>query len=358
MELNNVDPGGRNPDHVVKHGKRISSKLYSDTRLMLRSIVILDKTTSNFIQIGIPIILIVYLARGFANGVFIPYSMTYVIDGLKNQDNKLFQGGVVLLITTALVFVVTEIVQMIYFKKLTRGIASMKRYIIDRIKREGVHEDPEDLVGKISSDVDFVVWNLNAVLTTLLPNLFTAITALYTINSFAPSIGFIATASVTPYILYAEIYSRRVETYRAQERKMYAQSIVYIKNIVYGESVNGDLDKTLKTWEYSINKILWIDRFYFAVGMATWFSSMGLIALLAGREVTMGKLGLGVLSGILYATLTTHSGMLNAMWALCVQGQTATTLKRILKYLESSSDTRGYNVLRQLAFTKSKKSIH
>jgi hypothetical protein len=64
MELNNVDPGGRNPDRVVKHGKRISSKLYSDTRLMLRSTVILDKTTSNFTKIGIPIILIVYLARG------------------------------------------------------------------------------------------------------------------------------------------------------------------------------------------------------------------------------------------------------------------------------------------------------
>jgi len=352
-----VDPGGRNPDHVVKHGKGISSKLYSDTRLMLRSIVILDKTTSNFTKIGIPIILIVYLARGFANGVFIPYSMTYVIDGLKNQDNKLFQGGVVLLITTALVFVVTEIAQMIYFKKLTRGIASMKRYIIDRIKREGVYEDPEDLVGKISSDVDFVVWNVNAVLTTLLPNLFTAITALYTIYSFAPSIGFIATASVTPYVLYAEIYSRRVEMYRAQERKMYAQSIVYIKNIVYGESVNGDLDKTLETWEYSINKILWIDRFYFAAGLATWFSSMGLIAVLAGREVTMGKLGLGVLSGILYATLTTHSGMLNAMWALCIQGQTATTLKRILNYLESSGDTRGYNVLRQLVLVRAKKSV-
>jgi len=357
MELNNVDPGGRNPDHVVKHSKGISSKLYSDTRLMLRSIVILDKTTSNFTKIGIPIILIVYLARGFANGVFIPYSMTYVIDGLKNQDNKLFQGGVVLLITTALVFVVTEIAQMIYFKKLTRGIASMKRYIIDRIKREGVYEDPEDLVGKISSDVDFVVWNVNAVLTTLLPNLFTAITALYTIYSFAPSIGFIATASVTPYVLYAEIYSRRVEMYRAQERKMYAQSIVYIKNIVYGESVNGDLDKTLETWEYSINKILWIDRFYFAAGLATWFSSMGLIAVLAGREVTMGKLGLGVLSGILYATLTTHSGMLNAMWALCIQGQTATTLKRILNYLESSGDTRGYNVLRQLVLVRAKKSV-
>lgn len=49
------------------------------------------------------------------------------------------------------------------------------------MRKDCLQENPEELVGKVASDVDFIVWNINAVLTTLLPNLFTALTALITI---------------------------------------------------------------------------------------------------------------------------------------------------------------------------------
>ena len=315
----------------------LRSKLYSDTVLMLHIIKYLDTVVSNFAKISIPILLIVYLIRGFVNGTFIPYSITYIVNGLKDENKNVLQAGLILLLASSVIFAITEIAQMNYFKKLTRSIISLKKHILSKIVRKDcLQENPEELVGKVASDVDFIVWNINAVLTTLLPNLFTALTALITIYSFNTTIGLITATSTIPYVIYAEIYTKRVEVYRALERKTYAQSIVHIKNIIYGEKVDKDLDNILKKWEYSVNKMMWLDRFYFSASLATSLLSVSGVALLASREVSSNKLSIGALSGILYASITAHFGMLNAMWAFCIQGQTVSTLKRIVNYLLTS----------------------
>jgi hypothetical protein len=77
-----------------------------------------------------------------------------------------------------------------------------------------------------------------------------------------------------------------------------------------------------------------MDRFYYALSFATLFLSVGGVAAVAAGEVEERGLSVGALTAVLFAALTAHSGALNAMWALCVQGQTVTTLKRIINYLQ------------------------
>jgi hypothetical protein len=104
----------------------LRSKLYSDTVLMLRIIKYLDTVVLNFAKISIPILLIVYLIRGFVNGTFIPYSITYIVNGLKDENKNVLQAGLILLLASSVIFAITEIAQMNYFKKLTRSIISLK----------------------------------------------------------------------------------------------------------------------------------------------------------------------------------------------------------------------------------------
>ena len=312
------------------------SKLYSDTLLVLRVLLYLDRVVLNFAKISIPLLVAVFLVRGFVNGTLIPYSITFIVNWLGERGRGDFYSGVVLMTVSGALFAVTEVALMAYFKKLTRSIVALKENIISTITtaRRSTQDTPEDLVGKIASDVDFAVWNINAVLTTLLPNLFTAITALITLYSFEHSVGLVATATITPYLLYAEVYARRVDAYRTLERKTYAQSLVYIRDIVYSGGPSRDLRRVLADWEYSVNKILWLDRLYFTASFITALLSASAISLLATRRVLEGRLSLGALSGVVYASITAHFAALNAMWALCIQGQTTIVLRRILSYLQ------------------------
>lgn len=319
----------------------LGSKLYSDTLYMVSAIRYINSMVPGFMSIGLTTLFIVFIARGVVNGTLIPYSITYVIDGLRDSRDSLFLYGLALLASSGLVFAVSEIALMVYFKRLTKGIVVMKKKIMDVVRGRGASgEDLEDLVGKIANDTDFIVWNINGVLTTLLPNIFTTMMSVATVYSFSKSIGLFLAITTLPYVLYAEVYSRRVEYYRSVERRAYAQSIVYIKNIVYGEKVNGDLEKTLYSWNQSIDRILWLDRVYWSLGLGTALVSMIGISLFSEREMREGRMDVASLAGLLSASLTAHFGMLNAMWALCVQGQTVAALKRVVSHLMSLTTAR------------------
>jgi len=321
--------------------KRISFKLHLDFSIVVHTVIALNKIVPNFAKLGIPVIVAIYLARGFANGVFISHSIAYVVNGFKENNEGYVKAGLELLLESALVFITTEIAQMVFFKKLSRAIVSLKQYLIRLIRSGKLGDDPEDLVGKISNDVDFIVWNTNAFLTTLLPNLFTAIMALSTVLGFDKVLGATVALSLIPYLLYSEVYSRRIEGYRVQERKMYAKSITYIRNIVYGDRSNvQDLDETLSAWEHAVNKIMWIDRYYFALGFATWFLSVAGVAVIGISRAYNKVLDVGALAGTLYAAMTAHAAMLNATWALCIQSQTSATIKRILGYIALISEEK------------------
>ncbi len=228
----------------------------------MRVLLNLDKFVSNFAKISIPLLIAVFSIRGLVNGTLIPYSVTFIVNALRDLGGSELYLGIALLVLSGALFAITEIALMAYFKKLARSIVALKEHIVNVVvnMRKRVQDNPEDLVGKIASDVDFAVWNINAILTTLLPNLFTTLTALITLYSFEYTIGLVATTTALPYLLYAEVYARRVDAYRTLERKTYAQSFVYIRDVVYSGGLSRDLRRVLADWEYSVNKILWLDR--------------------------------------------------------------------------------------------------
>ncbi|MEZ0290081.1 MAG: hypothetical protein ABWJ42_03200 [Sulfolobales archaeon] len=314
------------------------SKLLRDFQYIFYIIRYVNNLVPSFLKIGMGTIFVVFIARGFINGIMIPYSISYVVEGLssRERDMSLFYKALYMFAAAGVIFGVTEIAQMIYFKRLTRSIVKLKLIMLGRISREkSLGEDEIDnIVGKIANDVDFIVWNINGVITTLLPNLFTSTLSVVAVYTFNTMIGVSVLITLLPYIVYAEFYSRNIEKPRVDERTYYAKSIVYIKRLVFGERVNGDISNVLSEWNRSVDKILWLDRVYWTLSLSTASLSMIYVSLLSWREVNENRLSLGSLAGLLSAALGSHFSMINAVWALCVQGQTVATIKRVIRELE------------------------
>ena len=323
-------------DQFYSKNYHYESKLLKDLFYFIAIMRYLNTLVPNFIKYGISVLVVIYLFRGVVNGVTIPYSITYLVESArKGYSSQSFSNAMILLISSATIFAVTEIASMIYFKRLTRGIVLVKERLLDSVKSSRNDSSSDDLVGRIANDVDFVVWNINGVITTLLPNLFTAIMSMISVYSFNSLVGVFTAITLMPYIVYSEFYSRRAEIYRSIERRNYALSISYIKSLVYGERVNGDLRRVLLEWNSSIDKILWLDRYFWAISLSTALVSMSGIAFMSYKELERNRLDISSLAGLLSASLTAHFAMMNAMWALCIQGQTVAAIKRILEHLDT-----------------------
>ncbi len=323
-------------NHLASNRGHYESKILKDLLYLATILKYIETLVPGFIKYGITLLIVIFIVRGTVNGFAIPYSITYIVDGLKNSLSEVFMRGVYLLIISGILFAITEILLMIYFKRLTRGIVVTKEKLLNSFgnsDRNNNH-DPDDLVGRIANDVDFVFWNINGVITTLLPNLFTSIMSVAAVYSFNHFIGIFITITMLPYIIYTELYSRKAETYRLTERRTYSLSISYIKNLIYGEKVNGDLFKVLREWNISVDKILWLDRYFWSISLTTALGSLAGIALLSSKELNEGRINIATLSGLLSASLTAHFSMVNTMWALCVQGQTVAAIKRVAEYLD------------------------
>jgi len=323
-------------NHLMSNRGYYESKILKDLSYLATILKYVETLVPGFIMYGITLLILIFVIRGAVNGFAIPYSITYVVDGLKNSFSEVFMRGVFLLIISGILFAVTEILLMIYFKRLTRGIVVIKEKLLSSLNNSSKSDnhDLDDLVGRIANDVDFVFWNINGVLTTLLPNLFTSVMSVAAVYSFNHFIGVFISITMLPYIIYTELYSRKAETYRSVERRTYSLSISYIKNLIHGEKTNGDLLKVLREWNISVDKILWLDRYFWSISLSTALGSVAGITLLSSRELSEGRLNIATLSGLLSASLTAHFSMMNTMWALCVQGQTVAAIKRVVEYLD------------------------
>jgi ABC-type multidrug transport system fused ATPase/permease subunit len=316
--------------------RSFSSKLFEDLVLMVRFLKIMGLSgTKDLLRYSLAILVGVFAVRAVANGVLVPYAISHVINFIRDGDSRgSIAMGAGLFGASAALFLITELALFKYFKSLTDGIVEVKRVLIRNISlvRSEGRDSPEDLVGKLANDVDFIVWNINGVLTTLLPNLLTGIASAATVASFSHQIGALTAVTLIPYIVYAEAYSRRIETYRSEERRSYSVTMARIKDIVYGGSDDGGLERALGIWRSSVLNIIWMDRLYWGASLATAFTSMSLIAVISTRDLREDRIDPGSMAGILSAALTAHMGMLNAMWAMCVQGQTSAAIKRLIIY--------------------------
>lgn len=315
---------------------RIRSKVIDDVTTMARFIRNIIIPHSPGFSLALFVMITVFVVRSVVGGYFIPQAIANVVNAVRRSEEELFfkrfVTGVGLFGAAAIVFIATEFALMRYFTKLADSIVSLKKAMLAKINENGNNEPLDDVIGRVSSDIDFVIWNINAVLTTLLPNVFTAVASTITIFSFNTSIGLAMLASSAPYMLLAEYYSRKAEVARLEERRAYSASIAYIRDALY-ERRNGDLlNNVFSWWRKSITNLIWFDRIYWGFGLFTQFSSAAAISYMSIEKARKGEIDVGTLAGIISAALGAHGAMLNAMWALCIQSQTVAAIKRVTIY--------------------------
>lgn len=315
-------------------------KIAKDFMIVAEFLVrIVSRFVSGF-KYSLLLMLIVFTLRAVVAGNLIPQAITNIVnsvvklgDGFSlSFDETRFMIGIVVFLVSGITYVLTEFVLMKYFKDIARAIVVLKEEMLKHVRFNGTSDQPDDALGKISNDVDFVMWNINVVLTTLIPNLFTAIVASMTLFSYNRFIGWVSLAFLVPYVLLAEYYSVKVEPARLRERENYSVSIARIRDVLYGEPDNGVLSKVLSAWRNSITAIMLYDRVYWGLGLASVYVSTGVVTFFSVGQARSGELDVGSLAGVISATLNAHNALLNAMWALCMQGQTTAVVKRIMKY--------------------------
>ncbi|MEM0311178.1 MAG: hypothetical protein QXF10_07035 [Ignisphaera sp.] len=325
---------------------RIRSKLLQDSITMARFIHdIIIPNVSGF-GLALSIMVTVFIVRSIVGGYMVPQAIVNIVNAVRRNVSypqfffERLVTSVGLFGVAAIIFIVSEFALMKYFSKLADAIVGLKNAMLRKIHENGSNESLEDVIGRVSSDIDFVIWNINGVLTTLLPNIFTTVTSTITIFSFNTFIGLITLATYAPYMIIAEYYSRRVEVARGEERKAYSASIAYIRDAIY-EHRNGDLlNKVFMWWRKSITALMWFDRVYWGFSLFTQYSSATLISYLSIEKARSGEIDVGTLAGILSASLGAHGAMMNAMWALCIQGQTIAAIKRIAVYFTQDIQSR------------------
>ena len=281
---------------------------------------------------SLTLMVVVFFVRAVIGGNIVPQAISNIVNALKDEETNILVYGLGLFGVSAIVYAITEFVLFRYFRKLAETIVTLKKYMLSSIRDGGAVDAPEDVIGRVSSDVDFVVWNMNATLVTLIPNIFTGIVATYTVFDFNMQVGMVTLCTLLPYLLLAEYYSRRAEAARLEERHEYSVSIAYIRDIVYWQQENGFLDKVLEKWYRAILRVMWYDRVYWGMSLFTQFASLGLVSSIALSQARSGFINAGSLAGILSAAISAHTALLNAMWALCIQGQTTAAIKRVIAY--------------------------
>jgi ABC-type multidrug transport system fused ATPase/permease subunit len=291
------------------------------------------------------IMITVFGIRASMGGYAIPQAIANIVNAVRNGISDAlfinrFLTGILILLASAVIFFATEFALLKYFTKLVDAIVILKNVMLKRIEKRGNSGSPEDIVGRISSDVDFIIWNINAVLTTLIPNLFNGVASIASVFSFNAVIGYAALASLIPYAMIAEYYSRRVEPVRTEERRAYSSSIVHVRNAVYEYRDFDILSSVFSWWRKATIALMWYDRVFWGCALLTQFTSVSAIAYISVNKARTGEIDVGALAGILTAVSGAHGAIMNAMWALCIQSQTVAAIKRVSEHFFTGKDDK------------------
>jgi hypothetical protein len=163
---------------LLKRFQRI--KILEDLILILKFLrhVVLPYVRS--FALATLLMITVFAVRAAMGSYAIPQAIANIVNAIKNggaTDSKLYTGLSIFL-TSAITFFATEFLLYKYFSKLSNAIVSIKNVILERLRVEQLSDSLEDVVGKITSDVDFVIWDINAVLITLIPNKLNAVASI------------------------------------------------------------------------------------------------------------------------------------------------------------------------------------
>jgi ABC-type multidrug transport system fused ATPase/permease subunit len=281
-----------------------------------------------------------FLSRSVALGLMLPLILRDVVTALSSTppDSRLLNQGMVSLAAVAVTVSATEWLLRPFWTYMARGIVSIKKRLVEReIAGRG---EGGDVVGRIVSDVDFVIWNSSGGFTSMLPNFLMGAASLAAMLSLSPAIGLLGASIIPPFIILTEIYSRRVEHARNIERSYYSQNIHFAERYLSGE-VGGlpQFRSALDRWLTGVVRLIHYDRIFWFSGLVV-STTLPLGVLWLGlAELGQGRIGVGAIAGSLYASVNYSMSLLNGFWGLCMLGQSLAPIKRVAMIAQERART-------------------
>ena len=190
--------------------------------------------------------LVAFALRAYASGSLIPLSITDVVNYLQQDNGHGLRRAILMLAASAVIFSATEWLFRPFWASIARGIANIKARLISGAPRG---QDPSDLVGRLASDVDFVMWNLGGMYTTFVPNLLTALVATATVWQLSEPMGVVTVAALPISLLILEPYLAGVERARTVERRYYSELVHRLEERLRGTASDEDFVRSVRMWE-------------------------------------------------------------------------------------------------------------
>jgi len=272
--------------------------------------------------------LVAFALRAYASGSLIPLSITDIVNYLQQDNGHGLRRAILMLAASAVIFSATEWLFRPFWASIARGIANIKARLISGAPRG---QDPSDLVGRLASDVDFVMWNLGGMYTTFVPNLLTALVATATVWQLSEPMGVVTVAALPISLLILEPYLAGVERARTVERRYYSELVHRLEERLRGTASDEDFVRSVRMWEKGMVGQVHYDRFYWSLSLLYGYALPAALAVMGVGEVRAGRLSIGALAGALYALFNVFPPLVNALWGLCVLGQSVVPMRRIME---------------------------
>ena len=291
------------------------------------------------INTGFIIALIAFVLRAIASGSLMPLALTSLVNSLEGSASggslSIRESGIMnailMILATTIIYAATEWLFRPFWNTVTKAIVNIKNGIIMELNGSRNPVNVNDMVGRLASDVDFVMWNIGGMYTTFTPNILTTVVSLATIFQLSPIIGAMAVAATPFSLLIMEPYIKGVEEARQVERGSYSEVIHLIDEYFKGNAEPSQIRDALNKWYKGMTKQIFFDRTYWSSSFAYSYVVPLLLTMFGIHEVEKGKLLVGNLVGIVYASLNVYSPLINALWGLCVLGQNMVPMRRIMQ---------------------------
>lgn len=281
--------------------------------------------------------LVAFALRAYASGSLIPLSITDIVNYLQQDNGHGLRRAILMLAASAVIFSATEWLFRPFWASIARGIANIKARLISNAPRG---QDPSDLVGRLASDVDFVMWNVGGMYTTFVPNLLTALVATATVWQLSEPMGVVTVAALPLSLLILEPYLAGVERARTVERRYYSELVHRLEERLRGTASDEDFVRSVRMWEKGMLRQVHYDRFFWSLSLLYGYALPAALAVMGVSEVRAGRLSIGALAGALYALFNVFPPLVNALWGLCVLGQSVVPMRRIMEMSEGRQEVK------------------
>ncbi|MCS7145311.1 MAG: ABC transporter transmembrane domain-containing protein [Nitrososphaerota archaeon] len=273
---------------------------------------------------------VTFLIRSTALGLMLPLILRDVVAALSSTppDTRLLNQGLLSLGLVAVSVSASEWLMKPFWQSMASGIVGIKRGIVNRAAPTG--GDSKDVIGRIVSDVDFVIWNNSSSLTVILPNFLTTLASFAAMIQLSPRLSAIAVSIVPPLLVTTELYVRKAEQARNIERSFYSQSIHFAERLLNGgRDQLPSFQTSLEKWLSGISRLIQYDRLFWFSGLL-FSSTLPFTILWVGiGELNAGRLDVGALAGSLYASVNYSMALVNGFWGLCMLGQSLAAIRRV-----------------------------